>query len=112
MAAGIGLANWFKGEARRVYRLLQETSAEAGLRRLAEWVERRGGCVTARDVQQGCRWLRAPGAAETVLHELVREGRGDWEATPHGARGQPTRRFRLSTLSTVNGNRPCARAGT
>jgi hypothetical protein len=107
MAAGIRLANWFKGEARRVYRMLQETPADTGLRRLEEWLERRGGSATARDVRQGCRWLRAPGAAETVLHELVREGRGVWEATPPGARGLPTRRFRLSTLSTVNGNRPC-----
>jgi len=111
MAAGIRLANWFKGEARRVYRMLQETPAETGLRRLEEWLERRGGSATARDVRQGCRWLRAPGLAEMVLHELVREGRGVWEAPPPGARGLPTRRFRLSTLSTVNGNRPCARAG-
>lgn len=102
MAAGIRLANWFKREARRAYRLLQETPAETGLRRLEEWLARRGGSATARDVQQGCRWLRAPGAAETVLHELVREGRGVWEATPPGTRGQPTRRFRLST---VNGQR-------
>ncbi|MEQ1905600.1 MAG: DUF3987 domain-containing protein [Pirellulaceae bacterium] len=105
MAAGIQLANWFKGEAKRVYSLLGETEEDRDRRRLLEWIERRGGLATAREVQMGCRWLREAGAAEVALDELAKAGWGNWEPTPRGRRGQPTRHFRLSTLSTVNGIR-------
>ncbi|REK24792.1 MAG: DUF3987 domain-containing protein [Planctomycetota bacterium] len=105
MAAGIALATWFKGEARRVYALLGESDEDRDRRRLVEWLERRGASVTPRDVQMGCRWLRAPGAAESALEQLAKAGWGHWEPTPPGRRGQPTRRFRLSTPSCVNGIR-------
>jgi hypothetical protein len=54
----------------------------------------------------GCRWLREAGLAEAALNTLVQSGQGTWEPSPRGARGQPTRRFRLATASTVKGNRP------
>jgi hypothetical protein len=104
MAAGIRLANWFKGEARRVYALLGESDDDRDRRRLVEWIERKGEAVTPRDVQMGCRWLREAGAAEAALEQLAKAGWGNWEPTPPGRRGQPTRRFRLSTPSAVNGN--------
>jgi hypothetical protein len=104
MSAGIVLAKWFKHEARRVYAMLDESDAERDQRRLVEWIDRKGGTVTAREVQQGCRWLKEPGAAEAALEELVKAGRGSWEQSPPGQRGQPTRRFKLSTVSTVYGN--------
>jgi hypothetical protein len=104
MAAGITLAQWAKHEARRVYGMLCESPEDADRRRLIEWLERRGGTATARDVQMGCRWLREPGAAEAALSELVKAGVGNWEPTPHGRRGQPTRHFRLSAALGVNGN--------
>ena len=53
MKAGIDLAGWFKAEARRVYALLGETDDDRDRRRLVEWIERKGGSVTAREVQQG-----------------------------------------------------------
>ncbi|MEX2175365.1 MAG: DUF3987 domain-containing protein [Pirellulaceae bacterium] len=104
MAAGIRLANWFKGEARRVYSLLGESNEDRDRRRLVEWIERKGGSATPRDVQMGCRWLREAGAAETTLEQLAKAGWGNWEPTPPGRRGQPTRHFRLATRATVNGN--------
>lgn len=104
MAAGIRLANWFKGEARRVYALLGETDEARDQRRLVEWIERKGGSVTARDVQIGCRWLRESGEAEEALGALTKAGWGSWQPSPPGQRGQPTRRFRLSTPSTVYAN--------
>jgi hypothetical protein len=108
MNAGIVLARWFKHEARRVYTMLDESDAERDQRRLVDWIGRKGGTVTPREVQQGCRWLKEPGAAETALEELAKAGRGAWQQSPAGQRGQPTRRFKLARLSTVYGNSPNA----
>jgi hypothetical protein len=100
MAAGITLTEWFKGEARRVYAMLAETEPERDTRRLVEWIGRKGGSVTARQAQQGCRWLKAPGAAEDALGALVKAGRGRWEYVgPAPKGGCPTRTFTLSTPS-------------
>jgi hypothetical protein len=102
MTAGIRLAQWFKGETRRVYALLAEGDDERDQRQLVEWITSRGGSVTPRDVQQGYRPLRASGAAEQALIQLVEAGAGSWQAvtTPSGGRSQ--RVFRLSTPPTVN----------
>src|SRR5262249_50322843 len=97
MNAGIVLAKWFKHEARRVYVMLDESDAERDERRLVDWIGRKDGTVTAREVQQGCRWLKEPGAAEAALEGLAKAGRGTWEQPPAGQRGQPTQRFKLST---------------
>src|SRR5262249_5034267 len=104
MNAGITLANWFKHEARRVYAMLDESDAERNLRRLEDWAGRKGGRVTPREAQQGCRWLKQPAAAEAALEEVVKRGRGTWEPSPAGKRGQPTCQFVLSTVSTVYAN--------
>jgi hypothetical protein len=102
MNAGIVLAKWFKYEARRVYGMLSESDADRDQRRLVEWIDRKGGPVTARDVQQGCRWLKEPGAAETALEELVKAGRGTWRSPATTAKGgRPSRVFVPSTPSTV-----------
>ena len=101
MTAGIRLATWFKNESRRVYGMLSESETDRDQRRLAEWIERQRGSVTAREAQQGCRWLKEPGTAEAALEELVKAGKGRWESTPSGQRGQPTRRF---TVNAVYGN--------
>jgi|SRR5579883_375202 len=102
MNAGISLATWFKGEARRVYAQLGESDTERDQRRLLEWIEGKGGSVTARQVQQGCRWLKEPGAAEAALLELAKHGRGQWRELPPTAKGErPSRGFVLSTPSTV-----------
>lgn len=102
MTAGITLANWFKHEARRVYAMFDESDADRDQRRLVDWIGRKGGTVTIREVQQGCRWLKEPGKAEAALEELFKVGRGYWqnsESKPTG--GRPGRTFVLSTPSTV-----------
>jgi hypothetical protein len=104
MASGVRLAEWFKHECRRVYSLLSETDEDRDRRRLAEWLDGKGGSATAREAQQYCHWLKASGAAEAALEELAKAGWGHWEPTPAGRRGQPTRRFVLSTPSTVYAN--------
>jgi hypothetical protein len=103
MNAGIVLARWFKHEARRVYAMLDESDAERDERRLVDWIGRKGGTVTPREVQQGCRWLKEPGAAEAALGELVKAGRGTWRDVPMTAKGgRLARAFVLSTPSTVH----------
>jgi hypothetical protein len=103
MNAGIVLAKWFKHEARRVYAMLDESDAERDQRRLVDWIGGKGGTVTPREVQQGCRWLKEPGAAEIALEELVKAGRGTWQNVPTTAKGgRPARAFVLSTPSTVH----------
>lgn len=110
IVAGITLVQWFKGEARRVYALLGETEDDRDQRRLVEWIERKGGSVTAREVQQGHRQYRTANESEAALEGLVKAGYGKWEASPAGQRGQPTRRFVLPTVygngenSSENGN--------
>ena len=99
--AGIRLTEWFKNEARRVYAMLSELPDERDRRELIDWIDRKGGSVTAREVQQGHRQYRTAQEAEVALIDLVKAGYGHWERTPPGKRGQPTRRF---VLSTVYGN--------
>jgi hypothetical protein len=101
MTAAVVLTEWFKHEAQRVYSLLGESDEQRDQRRLEEWIERKGGSVSARDVQAGCRWLRVPGAAEAVLTALHKAERGYWQDVPTTEKGgRPARVF---VLSTVNG---------
>jgi hypothetical protein len=96
MRDGIRLAEWFKHEARRVYAMLTESDVQREARQLVEWVERKGGKVTARELQRGPRHLRGTGAAEAALEELVKAGLGHWKLVPTTDRGgQPTRVFHL-----------------
>lgn len=104
MHAGITMAEWFKAEARRVYALLSESDADRDRRRLVEWIDRKGGTVTARDVQQGNRQYGTATAAEAALDELVKANLGTWKPSPRGRRGQPTRYFVLPSVPKVYGN--------
>jgi hypothetical protein len=102
MTSAICLTMWFKHEARRIYAMLDETDADRDKRRLIEWIDRKGGTVTPREVQQRCRWLKEPGAAEAALEALVRASHGTWQEVSTTAKGgRPTRAFVLSTPSTV-----------
>src|SRR5262249_20567681 len=51
MAAGIGLAEWFAREARRLYGTIAESDAQQEQRRLLEWL-RRHEKTTTRKLQQ------------------------------------------------------------
>jgi len=100
--AGIALVVWFKNEVRRVYGVLGESDKEREQRRLVEWIDQRGGRVTARKVQQGNRRFKTSDEAEAGLQELISAGLGDWESVPTTTKGgRPTRVFRRSTASTV-----------
>lgn len=94
MKAAIELAEWFKNEARRVYSRMGESESDRDVRELIEWIDRRGGRITPRELQRGYRKLREPGTAEAALENLVRAGLGTWTVTTSGSSGgRPARYF-------------------
>ncbi len=95
MRAGVELTNWFKAETRRIYDLFAETDSERELRKLIQWIRDRGHPVTAREVFQGIKRYQTSTAAEEALNKLMKMGKGSWQNSPPGQRGQPTRRFAL-----------------
>jgi len=102
MKAGIAFVTWFKHEARRVYAMLGETDIERNQRRLVEWITQKGGKVTAREAQQGCRWLKVAGVAEAALEKLAKVGRGCWrESVTFCKGGRPSRLFVLNATLPV-----------
>ena len=103
MNSGIAIATWFKSETRRIYRIFSESESESNYRRLVEWIERRDGSVTARDVQRGCRWIASSSDATSALNGLVSAGVGEWFDSPATSKGgRPTRVFRLVRRSLVD----------
>jgi hypothetical protein len=97
VAAGVTLARWFGGEARRVYSILSETDEERDARQLVEWIARRGGTATVRDLTRGPReFRREPDRAPKALGELVARGVAEWVRDDRGPKGgRPTDRVRL-----------------
>ncbi|MFO0815927.1 MAG: YfjI family protein [Gemmatales bacterium] len=107
IAAGVVQARWFGYEARRVYAILSESDKGRESRRLVEWIERRGGSVTVRELTRGPREYRGNvDRAEKALRQLVAAGAGKWEVDDHdGGRGRPVERFRISTpLEVIAGD--------
>jgi len=101
MRRAVTLAEWFKGEARRVYGVLAESDEQRERRQLVEWIQRKGGAVTGRELQQGRRGYGTATAAEAALDDLAKAGFGTWQDPTTTAKGgRPTRVFRLSTVST------------
>ncbi|MCE9589086.1 MAG: DUF3987 domain-containing protein [Planctomycetes bacterium] len=95
--SAIILAQWFKGEARRVYAIFEESDDDKVARQLVAWIERKGGTATVRDLMRGGPCLKTADDAEAALDELVKAGRGRWEAQAPGRKGgRPIQRFRLT----------------
>jgi DNA polymerase I-like protein with 3'-5' exonuclease and polymerase domains len=91
--AGIALARWFAGEARRLYTTLSESAEERETRRLVEFIRARGGQISVKELQRSNarKYPTAP-AAEAALDALVEGRLARWEdrtATDRG--GRPTR---------------------
>jgi hypothetical protein len=73
MEAGIAISNWFEGEARRVYQGFEETEQERDRREVHDWIMRRGGSTTQRDLANGGPNRFRKRAGE-VLADLVAKG--------------------------------------
>ncbi len=99
--AGVMLVRWFGAEARRLYRVLQETEAEQTQRELAELVARLGAEVSARDLMRANKSYTTAEAAEAALSDLAKHGFGGWHTLNTTDRGgRPTSFFRLFSPGT------------
>jgi hypothetical protein len=97
MAAGVTLARWFAAEAQRVYQMLGEDPAQQKRRHLVEWIVRRGGRVTTRELVAGMRKIKTAAEAEALLNQLADAGDGHWDDNPTGTLGgRPSRVFVLA----------------
>jgi len=95
--AGIAIVEWAKNETRRIYCMLAEDEEQQAMREVLELVERRGGTVTARELQQTWHCATAQ-EAEEILHNMVAAGMGCWVSMPPGPRGgRPSKCFRLAS---------------
>lgn len=92
--AGVTLSRWFGEEARRVYAILRESESDRDTRRLIEFIERKGGAVSARDVMRGGPCYPYADVADKALNRLYQAGLGVWEQSEAGC-GRPTTRLRL-----------------
>jgi hypothetical protein len=97
MARAIALARWFTAEALRVYAMLAEAPEETAYRHIVELVNRKGGNITARELQRSNN-RKYPHAeiAELALEVLVQAGFGQWEESVPPRGGKTSKRFVLN----------------
>lgn len=101
MTAGIQLTRWFGGEARRIYQdiLMVDGKVDTAERDLVEWIERRGGSTTVRELTRGPSTYKGKGGADkaaSALDDLVKKGVGVWVVDSHGGgKGRPGQVFAL-----------------
>ena len=97
MADGIALARWFSSEAVRVYRLIDAGQAEQDRAELVDWIRKKGGTVTPRDVQR-LGPSRCRQSSEVMLRDLVARGLATAELTQPGENGgRPAECFTITT---------------
>lgn len=89
MQSAIRIIQWFKHETQRVYSLLDESESEGAQRRLIEFIQSKGGRISASKLAQSYRPYRERGKAKEALDQLVSDGYGCWEQPPQKGRGRP-----------------------
>ena len=93
---GVALARWFCHETQRIYQSLGENEQQTEQRRLVDWIQRRGGSVTVREVQQNHRRYATAEEARAALELLVEAEIGKWVPPPPGPKGgRPSERFEV-----------------
>jgi len=85
--AAIRLVEWHAGEAERVYGMFAESEDDREHRRLIEWIEGKGGSVTARDVTRNLRAYPTTDDAKAALNALAEAGYGEWQYPGTGNHG-------------------------
>lgn len=105
MRSAIKVTQWFKKEVMRVYALFRP-EAEKSERELATekhlaWIEKKGGRVDFREMQQGHRDLKSAKETEEELRFLADQGYGKIVSIPSPKSGGHEKlEFHLSTAST------------
>ena len=109
----IELSRWFMVEIDRVHNLLVESPDARRLRELCEWVARRGGLATSRDVAKGMRIYRGnQTGADRDMHRLADQGIGTYGFdAPSATGGRPSKLFRLRVSATETPSHDPARRG-
>ena len=101
LRSAIILTRWFCHETERVYQALGEGEGESDRSRLVEWIRKRGGSMTPRNLMRNNRKYRNAVAARSALNELVDAGLGTWQFDGPSANGGPsTQRFKLADAPT------------
>lgn len=97
MQHGLNLATWFAMEAFRIVEQMSLYAFEREQFRVADWIMRRGGVVSARDLNRSnSRKYPTAGQAWEMLDSLVANGVGRWVQYPAGDKGgRPFQAFSL-----------------
>ena len=104
--SGAALVDWFGHEAKRVYQTFGESDEDRDRRQLVELIRRKGGKITARDLQRSTRRFRGSAKeAEKVLTGLVELGLGSWFNVVDTG-GRPATVFRLSGMESGDTGTP------
>ena len=95
MQRGIALARWFAYEAQRVVTILSLSAERRDQQRLLDWLHRRGGPATARDLcRSNSRKYPTLEAAVNALERLGETQAAVWiEQGPGAKGGRPTRQM-------------------
>ena len=104
MKAAIRLIDFFKNEAKRLYGFFDESNGDGDVDSLIEWIDSKGGSVTASQLQQARR-KRFPTSAdaEAALNRLKSMGVGGWKYAESGKKGgRPKMLFVLSSEAFTN----------
>lgn len=96
MASAVALGSWFADEVIRVFSCCGEMDRQRECRELLEWIGRKGGAVSARDLQRH-NHKRYPTSehADIALAGLVAGGLGEWAGEGRA------RRFRMGRCDSV-----------
>jgi hypothetical protein len=103
--AGIALAEWFAHEVERVYTVLAETDEERELRRLVDLITRKGGHITARDLQRAHKGkYPTVEVASHALRRLTDAGLGTIaiESPTGGGHAHPVFKLTLGRQTTLD----------
>jgi hypothetical protein len=108
--AGVALCRWFGHETRRIYAMFSESAADRAIRQLTDYIQGRGGRMSARALQHSnTRKYPTSEAADQALENLVKAGLGRWVApTDTGKGGWRVRVFELLATVDTSYTRPSA----
>ncbi|MDC3256086.1 YfjI family protein [bacterium] len=95
MMCGIQIAEWFECEARRINQKANESLEDQSRRKVAEYIAKRGGSITARDLQRGKNEIKNSDQAERVLRDLANHGWGNMQTRKSEKGGPPVSVFAL-----------------